>query len=89
MHIVQLISKKSIFKQSSSNALEVIKKNKLCSNVIMFTNYPYPQYRRKCMDLGADFFLDKSTDFEKLTEVLKQLIHDNSQGHEPNMEREE
>jgi len=41
--------------------------------VIVFTNYPYPQYRRKCIDAGADFFFDKSTEFDKVTEVLKQL----------------
>jgi hypothetical protein len=39
----------------------------------MLTNYPYPQYRKKCKDAGADFFFDKSTEFDKITEVLKKL----------------
>jgi DNA-binding NarL/FixJ family response regulator len=39
----------------------------------MFTNYPYPQYRKKYMDAGADFFFDKSTEFDKITEILKKL----------------
>ena len=56
------------------DTLQNIKKNNPASIVIMLTNYPYPQYRKKCMDLGADFFFDKSTEFEKVTEVLKELI---------------
>ena len=42
--------------------------------IIMLTNYPYPEYRRKCEELGADYFFDKVTDIEKITEVFKQLI---------------
>lgn len=41
--------------------------------VVILTNYPYPQYRRKYMDAGADFFFDKSTEFDKVIQVLKQL----------------
>src|SRR5437016_3226766 len=28
--------------------------------VIMVTNYPFPQYRKKCLEAGADYFFDKS-----------------------------
>ena len=42
--------------------------------VIMLTNYPYPQYRKKCIELGADYFFKKSTEFESVIETLKQLI---------------
>jgi len=58
------------------NGIEVLKHIKKGRNppvVIMLTNYPYPQYRKKCTDAGANFFFDKSTEFEKLTEVLKKL----------------
>ena len=61
---------------SGFNVLQNIKKNKVANVVIMFTNYPYSQYRKKCMDEGADFFFDKSSEFEKITEVLRQLIKD-------------
>ena len=56
--------------------LEHIDKTGPVPMVIMLTNYPYPRYRKRCMDLGADFFFDKSTEFEKVTEVLQQLIQD-------------
>jgi DNA-binding NarL/FixJ family response regulator len=56
--------------------LEAIKKDDESPKVIMFTNYPYPQYREKCMGLGADYFFDKSTEFEKLVDTVKYLTHD-------------
>ena len=40
---------------------------------VIFTNYPYPQYRTKCMELGADYFFDKSTETEKMIEEIKRL----------------
>jgi len=51
-----------------------IKKDKLAPIVMILTHYPYRQYREKYMDAGADFFFDKSTEFEKVIEVLKNLI---------------
>lgn len=56
------------------DVLRNIKRN--CPNiaVIMFTNYPYRQYRETCRRAGADFFLDKSTEFEKLGAVLGNLL---------------
>jgi DNA-binding NarL/FixJ family response regulator len=56
------------------DVLQNIKKNNPSLIVIMLTNYPYPQYRKKCMKAGADYFFDKSTEFEKVTEMLKKLI---------------
>jgi len=52
-----------------------IKKDKLAPIVIILTHYPYRQYREKYMDAGADFFFDKSTEFEKIIDVFKKLIH--------------
>jgi DNA-binding NarL/FixJ family response regulator len=50
-----------------------IKKDKLAPIVMILTHYPYRQYRKKYMDAGADFFFDKSTEFDKITEILKKL----------------
>jgi len=36
------------------------------------TNYPYPAYRQKCLQAGADFFLDKSTEFDQIPELIAQ-----------------
>jgi len=52
----------------------MIKRQKPSVRVIVLTNYPYPQYRKRCMELGAEFFLDKSTEFDRLPAVLQQII---------------
>jgi len=59
---------------SGIDVLEDIKKINGAPMVIILTNYPYPQYRKKCMALGAEYFFDKATEFEKVTEVLETLI---------------
>lgn len=40
---------------------------------VVLTNHPDPQYRRACMAAGADHFLDKSTEFDRIGDVLRQL----------------
>jgi DNA-binding NarL/FixJ family response regulator len=44
--------------------------------VIMFTAFPYPQYCRKCLEAGADYFFDKATEFERITSLLETLRDD-------------
>ena len=56
--------------------LREVKKMNPAPRVIMFTNYAYAQYRKKCEEAGADFFLDKSTEFDKLPQVLEQVRQD-------------
>ena len=41
--------------------------------VIVLTNYPEPIYRLKCLEAGASRFLDKSTEFDKLTETIREI----------------
>ena len=38
--------------------------------VIVLTNYASPPYRRRSLQAGADYFLDKSTDQDKLLRIL-------------------
>lgn len=61
---------------SGFEVLENIKRDKSTPLMIVFTNYPYPQYRKKCLDSGADYFFDKSTEFQKVIEVLKKYINE-------------
>ena len=54
--------------------IEKIKKGKRNKpKIIVFTNYPYLQYRKRCMDAGADFFFYKALEFEKLIGLIKEL----------------
>jgi len=43
------------------------------TTVIVFTNYNFPQFRARTLDLGADFFIDKSLEFYRVEEVLMEL----------------
>ena len=58
---------------SGIDVLREIKKNNQNPLVIVLTDYPYHQYRRKYVDAGADFFFDKSTEFDKVTVLLRRL----------------
>jgi DNA-binding NarL/FixJ family response regulator len=63
-----------LFNGSGIDVLQSLKKNKPAPAVIVLTNYPYPQYRQKCLDAGADFFFVKSTEFDQVVPALRQLI---------------
>lgn len=56
--------------------LENIKQDEGAPVVIMLTNYPYAGYRQKCLQAGADFFLDKSTEFDQIPELFERYKQD-------------
>jgi len=58
---------------SGIDVLSKIKKVTSHTIVIMLTNYPYSIIRRRCIELGADYFFDKSTEFEKVFEILNSI----------------
>jgi DNA-binding NarL/FixJ family response regulator len=59
---------------SGIDVLEAIKKDAPAPIVIVLTNYPYPQYRERCAQAGAEFFLDKSTEFDRIPAIFRELI---------------
>jgi DNA-binding NarL/FixJ family response regulator len=63
-----------LFNGSGIEVLQTLKKTNPAPAVIILTGYPYPQYRQKCLDAGADFFFVKSTEFDQVVPALKQLI---------------
>ena len=58
---------------SGADLVPNLKKLSPAPKVIMLTNYAYPENRKKCMDGGADYFFDKSKDFDRLLETLQSL----------------
>ena len=40
---------------------------------IMLTNYAYSHYRKTCLEAGASYFFDKSSEFDKIPQALEQL----------------
>lgn len=59
---------------SGLDVLEKIKKSMPWVCVIMLTNYPEAPYRKKCQEAGAEYFFDKSSEFEKVGEALMKFI---------------
>ena len=41
--------------------------------LIVFTNHPFPEIRRRAMQLGADYFFDKSADYDSVRATLQTL----------------
>ncbi|MDP4174465.1 MAG: response regulator transcription factor [Bacteroidota bacterium] len=58
---------------SGIDVLKEIKKRHPSVIVIVLTNYPFPQYRKICLDAGADYFFDKSNDFYRIIDIFKNL----------------
>ena len=61
-------------KGSGADVLSDLKKLNPTPKVIMLTNYPHPENRKKCMDEGADYFFDKSNEFQKVVSVLMGML---------------
>jgi DNA-binding NarL/FixJ family response regulator len=62
-----------LLKGTGFDVLKAIKQDNPAPVVILLTNFPYPRFRQKCLEAGANFFFDKSTEFQKIPNVLLQL----------------
>ncbi len=41
--------------------------------IIVFTNHPFPEIKKRAMKLGADYFFDKSADYDSVRTTLQEL----------------
>lgn len=60
------------------NGIETLKRIKEGggrAKICILTNYPYPQYRERCLAEGADYFFDKNQDFQQIIKVIASLAH--------------
>jgi len=55
---------------SGIEVLKELRQQDCTCRICVFTNYPYPQYKQKCMTEGADYFFDKSEGFQSLIDTL-------------------
>jgi CheY-like chemotaxis protein len=58
------------------NGLDVLRHVKGVSPfcvVIVLTTYAFPDVRHTCLESGADYFLSKPTEFEKILEILASM----------------
>jgi DNA-binding NarL/FixJ family response regulator len=59
------------------SGIEVLKKVKEefpCMNVMVLTNFPEEAIRLQCSDLGADYFLDKSFEFDIILDAILSMV---------------
>ncbi len=61
------------------NLLKALKEEQLVRTVIVLTNFPFDQLREKCIKLGADYFLNKANEFEKIPGILMNLTKKSKQ----------
>ena len=66
---------------SGIEVLQKMKQRLPAMSVIMLTNYATEQYRKRCLEAGAEYFLDKTNEFDQLRPILQQFK--NAQGELP------
>lgn len=54
------------------DVLRVVKEKMPASRVVVFTNQASQPYRKKCMAMGATDFFDKTQDFAKVRDMVRQ-----------------
>lgn len=67
------------------NLLIMLRKKYVDMKIIMLTNLTHVQYRNTCLVHGANYFLDKSNEFEKIAEIVSgftQQVTNNFISHE-------
>jgi len=58
---------------SGIDALIEVRKTLPGIRAIILSNYSTPQHLKASADAGAEYFLDKSIDFERVAEILQQM----------------
>jgi len=60
------------------NGIEVLIKIRemgLQTKVCILTNYPYKQYKERCIAAGTDYFIDKNLDIQQLLDIIFKLAN--------------
>ena len=61
--------------------LKAIKTPHQAPTILVLTNFPYPQYRDIFLANGAEYFFDKSTEFDNAMDCLTKLLEEKKDGH--------
>ncbi len=59
--------------KSGIELLRICKESHPATKVIMITNQANEHYRKLCIKLGADYFIDKSKEFEQIAEKITDM----------------
>lgn len=69
--------------ESGITLLEIVKKEQLVPFVMMLTNQDHPKLREHCMELGANYYFHKPTEFEKMIDLCSELANAARSAHSP------
>ena len=64
-------------KGSGIDVLAEVRKTMPAIRAIVMSNYTTPQHVKASADAGAEYFLDKSVDFERIPEILRRMSSGN------------
>jgi DNA-binding NarL/FixJ family response regulator len=62
--------------KSGIELLKLIRKNYPVIKVLMISNHANEYYKQACLSFGADYFFDKSLDFEQMTQIVQKIRHE-------------
>jgi DNA-binding NarL/FixJ family response regulator len=58
---------------SGIDVLNAVRKELPALRAIVISNYATPQHMKASADAGAEYFLDKTSDFERIPEILERM----------------
>ena len=61
-------------KGSGLEVAEKVKKQLPKCIIVMLTNFASTEFRNRAAEKGVDFFFDKSSEFEKVADVIKNIL---------------
>jgi len=67
---------------SGLEVLEALRSAPTQVTTIVLTNDPSPQWRRSCLRAGADFFFDRSAEFQRTIDVVAALARNAAPAHD-------
>jgi two-component system response regulator EvgA len=59
---------------NGTEVLKKIRKLKMEAKTCMLTSYPYPQYKKRYLEAGADYFLCKTDDLKDINIVFAEML---------------
>ena len=62
---------------SGFDVLRAIKKERPATTVVMLTNFPCTPFRWRCKLMGAEYLFDKTSEFEKVADVIRKKQREN------------
>jgi len=64
----------SLAESNGMRVLRYVRSSGLATKIIVVTNYSDSVTRRLCMEAGADYFLDKSFEYERIPGILSAIM---------------